>query len=140
MVTTTKKAPAKAAPAATSDIRKSAKTPKSKSGSVASTAPDTKSGTGDAGPNLVRRKELVERIVAASGLKPNAVKTILDAVLKEMGDILSSGEGLNVQPLGKLVVNRRKDIPGGQILNCKLRRKSATPESSAAIEKVSAPG
>ncbi len=140
MVTKTKKAPAKAAHASTGGIRKTAKAPKSKSGSAASTAPDAESKTGDAGPNLVRRKELVERIVAASGLKPNAVKTVLDAVLKEMGDILSNGEGLNVQPLGKLVVSRRKDIPGGQILNCKLRRKSATPESSEAIEKVSEPG
>lgn len=140
MVTTTKKAPVKAASAASSDIGKSAKAPKSKSGSAASAASDTGSATGDAGPNLVRRKELVERIVAASGLKPNAVKTVLDAVLKEMGDILSTGEGLNVQPLGKLVVSRRKDIPGGQIVNCKLRRKSVTSESPAEIEKVSEPG
>jgi len=140
MATKTRKAPAKAAPAATDGIGKSAKTTKSVSGSAASTAADTGSGTADAGPNLVRRKELVERIVAASGLKPNAVKTVLDAVLQEMGDILSNGEGLNVQPLGKLVVSRRKDIPGGQILNCKLRRKSATPESSETIEIVSEPG
>ncbi|MFV2034218.1 MAG: HU family DNA-binding protein [Halocynthiibacter sp.] len=80
---------------------------------------------GDGEIRLVRRKELVERIVMRSGLKPNAVKTVLDAVLLEMGNVLSAGEGLNVQPLGKLVVNRRKDIDGGEVLNCKLRRKTA---------------
>ena len=136
MATTTKISPAKAALTTASDVSKPAKTAKSESSSAASIAPKSAVGDGDAVSGLVRRKELVERIVAASGLKPNAVKTVLDAVLKEMGDILSAGDGLNVQPLGKLVVNRRKDIPGGQILNCKLRRKAATPASLAPGEKL----
>ncbi len=115
MATATKKATVKAASVASSDISKSDIKSVPKLSSADSKASKTASADGGAGLNLVRRKELVERIVATSGLKPNAVKTVLDAVLQEMGDILSAGEGLHVPPLGKLVVSRRKDIPGGQV-------------------------
>lgn len=78
---------------------------------------------------FVRRKELVERIVASSGLKPNAVKSVLDAVLEEIGNTLSGGEGLNVQPLGKVSVNRKKLFVDKEIIICKIRRKVGQTES-----------
>jgi len=78
----------------------------------------------------VRRKELVERIVARSGMKPNAVKTLLDAVLVELGDALSAGESLNIHPLGKVTVNRKKELEDREVLICKIRRKAATPETA----------
>lgn len=82
---------------------------------------------------MVRRKELVERIVASSGLKPNAVKSVLDAVLVEMGDALSAGEGLNIHPLGKITVNRAKKLEDREILVCKIRRKVVAPEANPYI-------
>ncbi len=75
---------------------------------------------------MVRRKELVERIVASSGLKPNAVKSVLDAVLVEIGNALSAGEGLNIHPLGKITVNRKKEMEDREVLICKIRRKVET--------------
>ena len=75
------------------------------------------------GANAVRRKEMVERIVASSGLKPNAVKSVLDAVLAELGNALSAGEALNLHPLGKVTVNRQKNMGDREILICKIRRK-----------------
>ncbi len=77
---------------------------------------------------VIRRKEMVERIVARSGLKANAVKSVLDPLLREMGEALSRGEVLSLQPLGKLMVNRRKQVAGGEVMICKLRRK--TPEKN----------
>lgn len=79
---------------------------------------------------LVRRKELVERIVATSGMKPNAVKSVLDAVLVELGDALSAGESLNIHPLGKITVNRTKKLEDREVLICKIRRKVEQPEVS----------
>lgn len=75
---------------------------------------------------MVRRKELVERVVASSGLKPNAVKSVLDAVLVEIGNALSAGEGLNIHPLGKITVNRKKELEDREVLICKIRRKVET--------------
>ena len=84
--------------------------------------------------NMVRRKELVDRIAAKSGMKPNLIKSVLDAVLLELGDALSAGESVRVQPLGQLSVNRRKELPDGEVIVCKLRRRNqtATPTTQAA--------
>lgn len=77
----------------------------------------------------VKRKEMVERIAARSGVKPNQIKNVLDAILQELGDALSNGEVVDLQPLGKIRVNRQKDLPNAEVLICKLRRKKV-------IEKV----
>lgn len=83
----------------------------------------------------VKRKELVERISEKSGLMPVVVKAVLDAVLQEVGDILSAGDALQVQPLGKVGVKRKQELPGTEILTCKIRRKispETPPESDEA--------
>ena len=83
-------------------------------------------------PPIVRRKELVARVVAATGMRPNQVKPVLNEVLAELGKALSAGEGINVPPLGKITVNRHKALEGREVLICKLRRK--TENEKAALE------
>jgi hypothetical protein len=87
-----------------------------------SDAEATEANDSETGADFIRRKAFIDRIVASSGMKPNAVKSTLDAVLHEIGDALSKGESLNLPPLGKLSVNRKKDIKNGEVLVCKLRR------------------
>lgn len=74
-------------------------------------------------PPRIRRKEMVARIVAATGKKPNEVKSVLDGVLEELGKALSAGESLNLPPLGKVTVNRKKTFDDREIVVCKVRRK-----------------
>lgn len=71
----------------------------------------------------LRRKEFVERVAARSGLKLGVIKSTLEAILGELGDALSAGEVVTLQPLGKIMVNRQKNIENGEVLICKLRRK-----------------
>lgn len=111
----------------------SPKTPAAKAAPKATPAPVA--AKDNAPVTMVRRKEMVERIVASSGLKPNAVKTVLDSVLIELGGALSAGEGLDLHPFGKITVNRSKVVGNKEILICKLRRKTAqsddlSPENS----------
>jgi hypothetical protein len=73
-------------------------------------------------PVAIRRKEIVARIAASSGVKPNLIKSVLDSVLKELGDALFAGESLNLEPLGKLSVNRQRETEKAKIVICKLRR------------------
>ena len=49
-------------------------------------------------------------------------KKVVDAMLKEMGDIMQEGTEMNVPPLGKLSINRQKEIANAFILIAKLRR------------------
>ncbi|RPE71745.1 DNA-binding protein [Pacificibacter maritimus] len=72
--------------------------------------------------NVVKKKELIERVSEASGVKRGLTKKVIESLLKEMGDILQDGGELNVPPLGKLSVNRQKEIANAFILIAKLRR------------------
>ena len=72
--------------------------------------------------NKVKRSEFVARVAERSGLRPNQVKPVLEAVLEELGQILLNGEELKHPSLGKLSVNRRKELAAADVVHCKLRR------------------
>ena len=82
----------------------------------------------------IRRKELVARVAESSGIKPNVIKGVLDALLQEMGDALSNDETLNLQPFGKMAPKRRRQIDGAEIMICKLRRNKPKPEEAVEDE------
>jgi|GEM_PF-258146 len=73
-------------------------------------------------PVMLKKQELVERIVKASGAKKKDVKLIMEAALGVLGDALSAGEELNLPPLGKMKVNRQREEGNTEILILKLRR------------------
>ncbi len=70
----------------------------------------------------IRKKELVERVVAASGAKKKQVKEIVEHTLKALGDALAKGEELNLPPFGKAKVNRSKDNDSGTTMMVKLKQ------------------
>ena len=83
-------------------------------------------------PSL-RKKELIDRVVAASGMKKKDVKPVVEATLAVLGQALSDEEPMNLQPLGKVIINRRKELANGEVLITRIRR------SSRAVEAVETP-
>jgi hypothetical protein len=77
--------------------------------------------SGDA-VKIMLTKNLIQAVIEASGLKRNAVKPVVEAVLAELGKALARGEALNVPPLGKLSVNRSKEVGNADVMILKLRR------------------
>lgn len=73
----------------------------------------------------LRRKDLVERVAASSGAKKKAVREIVEATLKVLGEALAAGETLALPPFGKARVNKHRDLSSGAMLTVKLRRKPA---------------
>lgn len=73
----------------------------------------------------LRRKDLVERVAASSGAKKKAVREIVEATLKVLGEALAAGETLALPPFGKARVNKHRDLSSGEMLTVKLRRKPA---------------
>ncbi len=67
-------------------------------------------------------KDLVDRIAAATGQKPKDVRDVAVATLAELGKALDKGELLNLPPLGKIKVNRSRELDNGASLTLKLRR------------------
>ena len=68
------------------------------------------------------KRQLIDKVVEASGIKKKAAKPVIEAVLKELGDALSRGETLNLQPFGKAIVKNTKDLANAEIVEMRLRR------------------
>jgi nucleoid DNA-binding protein len=99
--------------------------------SVAEVSVDTTAEASE--DNVMRKRDLIDRVVAQSGVKKKDAKPAIEAALAILGEALSNEEQLNLPPLGKVMVNRKKDIDNGEILVIKLRR------SKQAIESTNAP-
>jgi DNA-binding protein HU-alpha len=71
----------------------------------------------------MRKKELLEKVVARSGMKKKDVKPVVEAMLAELGETLAGGRGLVLPPLGKIQINREKKLPNGKVIIVKIRQK-----------------
>lgn len=80
---------------------------------------------------MMRKKELIDAVVERSGSKKKDAKPVIEAMLAVLGDAVAEGRELNLQPFGKLKVNRSKDISNGKVMICKLRRSNNSAGSRA---------
>ncbi|MEY8829067.1 HU family DNA-binding protein [Sedimentitalea sp. XS_ASV28] len=78
--------------------------------------------TGSASAEEMKKKELIDLAVARSGIKKKDAKPVVEAMLAILGEAIADGRELNLQPFGKLRVNRRIEKQNGSITICKLRR------------------
>ncbi len=73
-------------------------------------------------PKVLGKRELIDRVVESSGIKKKAAKPVVEAMLKELGDALSQGETLNLQPFGKGIIKNRKELENAEVIELRLRR------------------
>ena len=71
--------------------------------------------------SVLKKKDLIDKVVASTGAKPALVRDIIEATLSVLGDALSKGAMLNLPPLGKAKVNRPSDAGSGKAMTIKLR-------------------
>ena len=99
---------------------------------VATASGDSKADAADentvAAP-VMRKKDLVDRVLKRTDAKKKEAREIIDAVLEELGLALTRGDELNLPPLGKAKVNRQRDLVSGEVLIVKLRRPGPGQES-----------
>jgi len=83
-------------------------------------------------PDL-KKKELIDLVVERSKIKKKDAKPVVEAMLAVLGETIASGRELNLQPLGKLRINRSTDKGNGRVIICKLRQSTAggNPAKSA---------
>lgn len=81
---------------------------------------------------VMGKRELIDRVVEASGIKKKAAKPVVEAMLRELGDALSRGETLNLQPFGKGIVKNRKTLENAEVVELRLRRSKQAMAASAA--------
>jgi hypothetical protein len=87
------------------------------------------------GPQL-RKADLVERVTASVDVPKQVAKTVIDAVLAELGKSLVAGEEMNLMPFGKIKITREKDAANGKVFMVKVRqaRPEAKPKDKAGAD------
>jgi pyruvate/2-oxoglutarate dehydrogenase complex dihydrolipoamide acyltransferase (E2) component len=134
--TTARKATAKTAAKTTSRAprKKAAAAPAQAPAQAPAVVTETPSATVLPAPDVVRtltKRDLIERVVETSGIKKKEVKPVVEAMLREMGEALSRGETLNLQPMGKGIVKARKAHENAEVVELRLRRsKQAMADAS----------
>ncbi len=99
---------------------------------LASASPASTASSPIASP-VLKKQELIEKVVRASGIKKKDAKPVVEAMLEVMGDALADGREFNLQPLGKLKLNRTKETEGARIIVAKIRQsKSARSNNDTA--------
>lgn len=89
-----------------------------------------------ASPEL-RKKELIDLVVARSGVKKKDAKPTVEALLAVLGECIADGRELNLQPFGKLKINRTEEKANGRVVVCRLRQ--STANASGTKEPVAEP-
>lgn len=74
---------------------------------------------------VVKKAELIEQVVEATGMKRKDVKPVVEATLREISRVIAGGANMQIPELGKLMIHKRKELPGGEMVMLKLRRKTA---------------
>lgn len=74
----------------------------------------------DKGASL-KKKELIDRVMAVTGGKKKDVKEVVEATLSVLGAALQSGEGLNLPPFGKARIAKSKGEGTSAAMTVKLR-------------------
>ncbi|MDQ7069333.1 MAG: HU family DNA-binding protein [Rhodobacterales bacterium] len=70
----------------------------------------------------MKKKELIDKVVLRSGIKKKDAKPVVEAMLAVLGETLGDGRALNLQPLGKVKINRMKQVAKDRVIICKIRQ------------------
>ncbi len=81
----------------------------------------------------MRKKELLDLVVARSGMKKKDVKPVVETMLEVLGEALTDNRELNLPPLGRIKVRREKHLSNGRMVVAKIRQPtpSDAPQSVA---------
>jgi nucleoid DNA-binding protein len=73
----------------------------------------------------LKMKDLIERVVKASGGKKKGVKEIVEATLATLGDALAKGEAINLPGFGRAKVAHAEDKGAGKPMTIKMKSQPA---------------
>ncbi len=73
----------------------------------------------------LKMKDLIERVVKATGGKKKGVKEIVEATLATLGDALAKGEAVNLPGFGRAKVAHAEDKGAGKPMTIKMKSQPA---------------
>ncbi|SHH24135.1 HU family DNA-binding protein [Marivita hallyeonensis] len=78
----------------------------------------------------LKKKELIDAVVARSGVKKRDAKPVIEAMLAVLGETIADGRELNLAPMGKMKVTRMKRTTKAHVITTRLRRNESHQASS----------
>lgn len=107
-----------------------AKTSETKAASKSTPATKVASDDADESGIVVKKSEFIDAIVAKFGLRKRDVKPAAEAVIEMLGEVLAEGKDLNLPPIGKVKLVKRKELSDGALaLTVKLRISNTADET-----------
>jgi DNA-binding protein HU-alpha len=73
----------------------------------------------------LKRQELLAQVVKRADIKKKLAKPVLDAALAVIGEALAEGRDLNLAPLGKVKINRVRELGKGRVIIARIRQGAA---------------
>ena len=77
----------------------------------------------------MKKPDLINLVVERSGMKKKDVKPVVEAMLSVLGETLSRGQEMNLQPFGRVKVNNTKELAKAQVHSVRIR------QAKGALEK-----
>ncbi|MDU9003440.1 HU family DNA-binding protein [Sedimentitalea todarodis] len=90
--------------------------------------------------NEMKKKELVDLVVIRSGIKKKDAKPVVEAMLAVLGESIAEGRELNLQPFGKLRINRTVEKHNGRVTVCKLRQSTNASNDTSTLAETAQDG
>lgn len=108
---------------ATTTRRKSTKAASTRKAAAPKAAPVVVQETSPvvSAPDL-KKIDLVDAVVERSGVKKKFAKPAIEAALAVLGEALAEGRDLNLRPLGKVKIQKSKELANGTVITTRIRQ------------------
>ena len=103
---------------------------KGASGSMLKAAADTQ--------KELKKRELIDAVVERSGVRKKYAKPAVEAMIDILGEAISEGRELNLQPLGKITRKRTKDTANARVTMARIRQSKAAGPAFDPADKADA--
>lgn len=120
----TKASPRSGASKAPTTSRKSTEAPAEPAAAAPKPVVVAENASETALPDL-KRQELLAQVVARSDVKKKFAKPVLEAALALIGEALAEGRELNLAPMGKVKINRTRQMANGRVMVARIRQNAA---------------
>ena len=78
---------------------------------------------------VMKKRELMQLVAAQADLSNKKVKPVMEAMLQVLGDAIAEGRELNLQPFGRMKINRQKDVGHARVTVAKIRQVNTAKSS-----------
>lgn len=83
-------------------------------------------------PDL-KKTDLVDAVVELSGIKKKFAKPAIEAALEVLGEALAEGRDLNLRPLGKVKIQKSKELANGTVITARIRQPKVKKEDGEGV-------